>query len=54
MRKEFDVQSAERIKQAVQSAVAEAQQAADLRLQKERQAAKLELDKTVSVKSSGD
>ena len=36
LRKEYDVQAAERIKQAVQSAVAEAQQAADLRLQKER------------------
>lgn len=45
LRKEFDVQTEERVNQAVQSAVAEAQQVADLRLQKERQAAKLELDK---------
>lgn len=45
LRKEYDEQSAERLKQAVQDAVAAARQEADLRLEKERQAAKLELDK---------
>jgi len=45
MRKEFDAQADERIKQAVQSAVTEAQQAAELQIVRERQAAKLELEK---------
>ena len=45
LRKEYDARSEERLKQAVQTAVAEAHQEADLRLAKERQAAKLELDK---------
>ncbi len=46
LRKEFDVLAEEKIQQAVQSAVTEAQQVADLRLEKERQTARLELDKT--------
>ena len=45
LRKEFDVQADAKIKQAVQSAVIEAQQAAELQLSRERQAAKLELEK---------
>ena len=45
LRKEFDVQAEAKIKQAVQSAVIEAQQAAELQLSRERQAAKLELEK---------
>ena len=45
LRKEFDVQSEAKIKQAVQNAVIEAQQAAGLQLSRERQAAKLELEK---------
>ena len=45
LRKEFDVQSEAKIKQAVQNAVIEAQQAAELQLSRERQAAKLELEK---------
>ena len=45
LQKEFDVQAEAKIKQAVQSAVIEAQQAAELQLSRERQAAKLELEK---------
>ena len=45
LRKEFDVQADAKIKQAVQSALIEAQQAAELQLSRERQAAKLELEK---------
>ena len=45
LRKEFDVQAEAKIKQDVQSAVIEAQQAAELQLSRERQAAMLELEK---------
>ena len=45
LQKEFDVQAEAKIKQAVQSAVIEAQQAAELQLSRERQAAKLELER---------
>lgn len=45
LQKEFDVQAEAKIKQAVQSAVIEAQQEAELQLSRERQAAKLELEK---------
>ena len=45
LRKEYDALSETRLTQAVQNAVAEAQQEAEHRLAKERQAAKLELDK---------
>ena len=45
LRREFDVLAETRIKDAVQSAVAEARQASELHLTRERQSAKLELDK---------
>ena len=41
LRKEFDVQAEAKINQAVQSALIEAQQAAEIQLSRERQAAKL-------------
>jgi hypothetical protein len=47
LRKEYDIQAAERMKQAVQEAVAAARHEAELLLAKERQAAKLELDKAI-------
>ena len=45
LRKEYDVLAETKIKQAVQSAVDEAQQAAELQLARERQSARLELEK---------
>lgn len=46
LRKEYDVLADKRIKEAVQSAITEAQQASELQLARERQVAKLELEKT--------
>jgi len=45
LRREYDVLAEGKIKQAVQNAVAEAQQASELQLAKERQAAKIELER---------
>jgi len=45
LRKEYDVLAASKIKEAVQSAVTEAQQVAEHQLARERQAAKLEIEK---------
>lgn len=45
IRKEYDVLAESKIKDAVQSAIAEAKQATELQLAKERQTAKLELEK---------
>ena len=45
LRKEIDATATEKIKHAVQNAVAEANQAAELRIAKERQRASLELEK---------
>ena len=45
LRKEYDSKVEERVKHAVQNAVAEAATTAELKLTKERQSAKLELDK---------
>ena len=50
LRKEYDVLAETRIKQAVQNAVAEAQQEAELRLARERQNANLELEKAKQLK----
>lgn len=46
LRKEYDTISEEKIKQAVENAVVEAQQASELQLARERQRAELELEKT--------
>lgn len=45
LRKEYDILAEEKVKEAVQSAVAETQQAAELQRARERQNAKLELEK---------